>query len=57
MWRPFQDAEIPGQELPTMLLIEAPIGGGSTCTQVAVSAGNGADSPLGGVDREKLSPF
>ena len=40
-----------------MLLIEAPIGGGSTCTQVAVSAGNGVDSPLGGVDREKLSPF
>ena len=48
---------IPGQELPTMLLIAAPVGSGSTCTQMAVSAGNGADSPLGGVDREKLSPF
>ena len=35
-----------------MLIAEAPTGGGSACTQMTVSAGNGADSPLGGVDRE-----
>ena len=42
---------IPGQELHA-LNAAAPIGGGSACTTMAVSAENGADSPPGVVDRD-----